>query len=159
RLPLQAIMDSVLNALRARATVNLLRSQPVLVVPDGVSAAEVTGYVRQWCPDVDRVADSVLALADVFELHGPVEDEPVVWERAALPAGYRSAYAVPIARDARSSPISDWTRYDLIAGLARRLRGNCRGRSRGPWESPGDDVADPLVLAPTALSAGDALRL
>jgi len=149
----------VLNGLRTRLVVRMLRTEPVLAVSASVTALEVAGYARQWCPDVDRIADTVVALADTFEVRGPVDYDEAVWRRAGLPPEFPHMYAVRLGPNGYSSSISDWTRYNLVTGLARKLRGRCRDRARNRWIEPYGEPPDPLVLAPRLLSAEDALRL
>ena len=124
----------LLDRLGTRAVARMLRRQPVLVFPPGVTAAQVVGFVARWSPDRDRLAETVLALGKVFEVHGPVGYNEALWRRADLPPEFPHAYAVALGPDAYLSPISDWTRYDLVRGLARRLGGRCRVRPDKPWE-------------------------
>jgi hypothetical protein len=154
----QGIMEAMLlDRLRTRAVARMLRRQPVLVVPPAVTAAQVEGYAAQWSPDRDRLAETVLELGDVFEVHGPLGYHEALRRRSDLPPEFPHAYAVAPGPDAHLSVISDWTRYDLVRGLARRLGGRCRVGPDKPWEDPNGEPACPLVVAPRALSADDAL--
>jgi hypothetical protein len=153
-------MDAMLrDRLHTRAVARMLRRQPVLVVPPGVTAAQVEGHAARWSPDRDRLAETVLALGDVFEIHGPVGYTEALWRRADLPPEFPHAYAVALGPDAYRSLISDWTRYDLVRGLARRLGGRFRVAPDKQWEDPNGEPACPLVVAPQAISADDALGL
>lgn len=148
-----------MDRLRTRSLVRMLRAEPVLVVPPDVTPAQVAGCAALWCPEVDRLTDSVLALADAFELYGPVEYDPAVWRRVQLPPEFPQAYAVRFGADGNLSPISDWARFGLVTGLARRLSGSCRSMASNPWDQPHGEPADPCVLAPRKLPAEEALRL
>jgi hypothetical protein len=137
--------------------VRMLRAGHVLVVPGGVTPAEVEECVRLWTPDTLRVADTVLRFDGWYELRGPVEYDESVWRGAGLPAEYRQAYAVidPVSGTRRRP---DSSVLDAVNGLARRL-GRYRAGFGQPWENPADEPPDPSVCTARRLPADELLDL
>jgi hypothetical protein len=149
--------DQPMSWWNRRRPARMLRASHVLVVPGGVTPAEVEGYVRQWTPDTLRVADTVLRFDGWYELRGPVEYDESVWREAGLPAEYRQAYAIiDPAGGTRRHP--DSSVLHAVIGLARRL-GQWRAEFGQPWENPADEPPDPSVCTARRLSADELLDL
>jgi hypothetical protein len=152
-----SLLARFLPGLSSDPTVRLLRSEPVLVLPAGITTTRVASCVRQWNPGAATGGPGVLLADERLELHGPVSYDEGLWRSADLPADCAVAYAARY--EAGEAFVLDKPHYELIMGLCQRVGGRWRVKAGKPWRDDYTESFSPCVQAPRTLAPEELLRL